>query len=41
VCINALFNPNTCNTEIYASENPRYGDRDVARLLNELFTMPF
>ncbi len=41
VAINCLFNPNVCNTEIYASENPRYGDRDIQRLLNELVELPF
>lgn len=41
VVINCLFNPNVCNSEIYASENPRYGDRDIQRLLNELVELPF
>lgn len=41
VLINCLFNPTVCNTEIYASENPRYGDRDIQRLLNELVDLPF
>lgn len=41
VLINCLFNPTVCNTEIYASENPRYGDRDIQRLLNELVELPF
>jgi NAD(P)-dependent dehydrogenase (short-subunit alcohol dehydrogenase family) len=41
VAINCLFNPTVCNTEIYASENPRYGDRDIQRLLNELVELPF
>lgn len=40
VLINCLFNPTVCNTEIYASENPRYGDRDIQRLLNELVELP-
>jgi hypothetical protein len=35
VCVNCLFNPRVVNTELYAAENPRFGDRNIPRLLDE------